>query len=139
VDALHLQPVADVDPGGAGVATQAPQSTQSPSIARCARFLAALAARLAAVRVVGDDQRLLVEQGRLPAPVRTGDEAGLLAEPGEVEEDSDRRDRHHEERPVRWSNGERGTQRSERVGADEVGEEGVAQHRGRGSRSRPRT
>ena len=44
-----------------------------------------LAARLAALAVVSDDERVGVGQRRLQAPVGADDEAGLLAEPGEVE------------------------------------------------------
>ena len=73
------------------VSTQAPQSMQSPASAgRSFTFVPRGSPR---ARVVADDQRLPVEQHRLQAPVRAGDEAGLLAELGEVEEDQRRRRR----------------------------------------------
>ena len=80
------------------VMTQALQSMQSPYVlARRVRLLRP-PARLAARGVVADDQRAAVEQHRLEPPVGAGDQAGLLAEPGEVEEHQERRRRHHQER-----------------------------------------
>ncbi len=87
VDALHLQPLADVDAGGtgddAGAAVDAVarrrRGQRQPTVAR-------LGARLAAAGIVADDQRAPVEQHGLEAAVRAGDDAHLLAQPAEVEQ-----------------------------------------------------
>ena len=81
------------------VITQAPQSMQSPRRRRRGerRSLAQLAARLAAAGVVADDERAPVEQHRLEAAVRAGDEADLLAQQAEVEEHQGGRRRHDQE------------------------------------------
>ena len=103
------------------VSTHAPQSMQSP--APC-RLRTSFGARLAAIHVVRDDQRLPVEQHRLPPAVRTGDEARLLAKPGEVEHDRRGGERHDGERR-RMLDGRSAHPDRELIDADEVGEEGV--------------
>ena len=60
--------------------TQRRQSTQSPAPA--APFFSA---RLAAPRIVADDERVAVDERGLQAAIRTEDDAKLLAKPREVE------------------------------------------------------
>ena len=89
VDALHLQPVADVDAGRARRRRRRRSRCSRPRRRRAAGASSGareLAARLAAAGVVADDQRAPVEQHRLEAAVRAGHHADLLAEPAEVEE-----------------------------------------------------
>ena len=65
------------------------QSTQSPAVR--SSFSPELPARLAAHVVIGDDDGVPVEQHSLQPAVRTDEDAGLFAEPGEdpVEEDGE--------------------------------------------------
>ncbi len=80
------------------VSVHRPQSMQSPCGAlawRPASRVPARVAGLAALRIVADDQRVAVEHHRLEAAVRTGDDAHLLAEVGEIEEHQPGHGNHH--------------------------------------------
>src|SRR5205814_1233002 len=81
-DALELQALADVDTSGAGHDA----SSAVDAITMTGRLGLALAARLAAARVVADEQRFGVEQHRLQARVGADDRAHLLAEVRKIEE-----------------------------------------------------
>src|SRR5690606_30893056 len=82
-DAFDLQPVTDVDPGGARLDAQPAVDAGAQSEHRRVRLARTRAARLAAPGVVADDQRGLGEQDTLEAGVRTHVLAHLLAhEPG---------------------------------------------------------
>src|SRR5690606_33118741 len=81
VDALHLEAVADVDAHGTDLDAHAAVD----AVAGAVIALALLAARLAAVGVVADDEGAAIEQDALEAPVGAGDVAHLLPEEGEVE------------------------------------------------------
>ena len=89
----------------------------------------ATAPRLAALRVVADDQRLPVEQHRLEAAVGAGHDAGLLAEVAEVEEHQQGRADHDRERR-RVLERRTGHPAEQAVPTDEVGEEGVGEEGG---------
>src|SRR5690606_3491163 len=77
-DAFHLQAVPDIDPGRT-------DRNAAEAVDAVASFLSLLGARLAARRVIADDDRVLIDQRRLEATVRADDQAGLLAEPRIVE------------------------------------------------------
>ena len=78
-DALVLQPVADVDAGRTNLHAQgAVDAIAEAEFLRVRRTLAA-AARLAALLVIGNDQRVFVEHRALEARVRTHVFADLLA------------------------------------------------------------
>ena len=100
-DALHLQALADVDPGRAhGHARAAIDAI--PALLRGAAFhhrqpLLEWRARFAALGVVPDDQRLLVEQHGLQPAVRTRHDAGLLAKVRKVEHHQRRHAHDHRE------------------------------------------
>src|SRR5262252_9339357 len=81
--ALHLEAVADVDPGRAGVdALPAVDAIAGPTRRR--GRLADLAARLAAKGVVADHDRITIVKDRLQPAVGAEDDAELLAKPGKV-------------------------------------------------------
>ena len=110
------------------VSVHRPQSMQSPMPTRRGAGLAVaqLAARLAAPRIVADDQRVAVEHHRLEPPVGTGHDAGLLAEVGEIEHHQPGHGQHHQER-YRMLQRRAADPLGQGLDADEVGQESVGQ------------
>ncbi len=94
MDAFHLEPVPDVDAGGAG--RNAGDAVDA--VARAFAAHLAAAPRLAAIVVVRDDQRLPIEQRGLPPSIWARDQTGLFTEPGEVRKDESGRHGHDQER-----------------------------------------
>lgn len=78
-DTLDLQSLADVDAGGADL--DAALAVDAGSGVWCS----GTSTRFAALRVVADDKRVVVDEHGLKASIRADDEAELFAEPGEVE------------------------------------------------------
>ena len=112
------------------VTTQAPQSMQSPACRSAPPRppdRPGLPARLAAARVVADDERAPVEQHGLEAAVRAGHHADLLAEPAEVEEHQRGGAGHHEEGGRVLERASAVIQWASALDAHEVREEGVGE------------
>ena len=88
-DALVLQAVADVDAGRTGLDAEGAVDAVAERFLRLGLPARARAARLAAYRVVGDDQRVAVEHGALEARIRAHVDADLLAHLAGEEQDRD--------------------------------------------------
>src|SRR5262245_548349 len=79
-DALVLQAVADIDPGGTHLHAQAAVHAMAQLQLLNIGLARARAARLAPVRVIADDQGVLVEHRALEARVRAHVKANLFAQ-----------------------------------------------------------
>ncbi len=90
-DAFELETVPDIDARGADVDA----AVAGHAIARTRSVEAS--ARFAALFVVADDHRAVVDKDGLEASVGADDDAELFAEPGEVEVEDARGHQHEEE------------------------------------------